>query len=103
MTNDLMTNQSTERSELMKDERVVLAGGSGYLGKLLAKELSERGCEVIVLTRNPSPGGRLIQEVHWDGRSLGAWAEHLNGAKAVVNLTGRSVNCRYTSENRREI
>src|SRR5438309_5919061 len=88
---------------LMKSERVILAGGSGFLGKLLARELEGRGCEVIVLTRSPGPQDGGIKQVHWDGRTLGPWAEHLNGARAVVNLTGRSVNCRYTPENRREI
>jgi len=88
---------------LMKSERIILAGGSGFLGTLLARELAARGAEVIVLTRNPSPSGGPITEVYWDGRTLGAWAERLSGARAVVNLTGRSVNCRYTPENRREI
>src|SRR3989442_8975791 len=88
---------------LMKNERIILAGGSGFLGTLLARELGARGAEVIILTRNPSQRGGGTRELHWDGRNLGQWAEHLNGARAVVNLTGRSVNCRYTPENRREI
>src|SRR2546428_1165629 len=87
---------------LMKNERIILAGGGGFLGTLLARELGARGAEVIILARNPSQRGGG-KEVHWDGRNLGQWAEHLNGACAVVNLTGRSVNCRYTPENRREI
>src|SRR5262249_27322861 len=87
----------------MKNERIILAGGSGYLGKLLAGELEKRGCEVIVLTRNPRQRQGSVKEVPWDGRTLGQWAGLLNGARAVVNLTGRSVNCRYTPQNRREI
>jgi len=84
-------------------EKNIVAGGSGYLGKLLASELATRGSEVIILTRNPSPCPGRIQEVHWDGRTLGPWAGRLEAAKAVINLTGRSLNCRYTPENRREI
>jgi uncharacterized protein (TIGR01777 family) len=87
----------------MSDKRVILAGGSGFLGKPLSKHLSEREYEVVVLTRQRGQNANGIKEVHWDGQTLGPWAEQLNGACAVVNLAGKSVNCRYTPENRREI
>ena len=87
----------------MNNGRIILAGGSGFLGTLLAQELAAQGCEVIVLTRTPSSRQGPIKEVQWDGRTLGPWTGQLNGARAVVNLTGRSVNCRFTPENRREI
>ncbi|WNG22321.1 TIGR01777 family protein [Cystobacter fuscus] len=80
---------------------MVLAGGSGFLGRSLARELEARGDEAIILTRSPSPGS--AREVAWDGRTLGDWCTRLEGALAVVNLAGRSVDCRYTPENRREI
>jgi len=86
----------------MSDKRIILAGGSGFLGRLLSKYLTERGYEVTVLTRHPNQGSN-VKELHWDGSTLGPWAEHLDGARAVVNLAGKSVNCRYTPENRREI
>src|SRR5438445_5896649 len=92
-----------KRVSMMKGERIVLAGGSGFLGRLLAQKLASRGAGVIILTRNPSPREGQIKEILWDGRTLGPWAEHLNGARAVVNLSGRNVNCRYTPRNRREI
>jgi uncharacterized protein (TIGR01777 family) len=57
----------------------------------------------VVLTRSPSPSRSASKEIQWDGKTLGEWASCLEGAKAVVNLTGKSVNCRYTPENRREI
>jgi uncharacterized protein len=87
----------------MNAKRVILAGGSGFLGKLLSRYLTERGYEVIVLTRQPTQGTSTIKEIHWDGRTLGPWADHLNRALAVINLAGRSVNCRYTKNNRRAI
>jgi uncharacterized protein (TIGR01777 family) len=87
----------------MNEKRVILAGGSGFLGKLLSEYLTERGYEIIVLTRHPAQNAGRIKEVYWDGRTLGPWAELLNGARAVVNLAGKSVNCRYTPQNRREI
>jgi hypothetical protein len=81
--------------------KVVLAGGSGFLGRSLARVLEARGYEVVILTRSPAPGS--TQEAAWDGRNPGGWCAHLEGAVAVVNLAGRSVDCRYTPENRREI
>ncbi len=98
-----MKRESAKAWNLMKDERIILAGGSGFLGTLLGRELVARGYQIIVLTRSPSSGKGPIQEVCWDGRTLGPWAERLEGARAVVNFTGRSVDCRFTPENRREI
>jgi uncharacterized protein (TIGR01777 family) len=79
--------------------KIVLAGGSGFLGRALAEELAAKGCEVVILTRTPH-GAR---ECAWDGATLGDWVRELEGAQALVNLTGRSVDCRYTQANRREI
>jgi len=87
----------------MKNERIILAGGSGFLGQALAAELLRRQCEVIVLTRHPSAETGAVRQAQWDGRTVGPWAECLDGARAVVNLAGRSVNCRHTPENRRQI
>ena len=83
--------------------RIILAGGSGFLGQSLAKTLPEKGYEVIVLGRAAPHQSATARHVQWDGRTLGEWARLLDGATALVNLTGRSVNCRHTPENRREI
>lgn len=85
--------------------RVVLAGGSGFLGRALAGEFARAGYEVVVLTRRPSARPRpCAREVVWDGQNVcESWARELEGAAAVINLTGRSVDCRYTAANRREI
>jgi uncharacterized protein len=82
--------------------RVVLAGGSGFLGRALAEELARAGYEPVVLTRRVGKNSR-VRQVEWDGRTVGAWASELEGAAAVVNLAGRSVDCRHTPEHRREI
>src|SRR6266567_4354783 len=87
----------------MNGQRVVLAGGSGFLGRILADHLTRQDYEVIVLSRRPGKAEGLIRQVKWDGRTTGAWIGHLEGARAVVNLSGRSVNCRYTVRNRRAI
>src|SRR4051794_7702153 len=75
------------------------------MGQALAREFSSRGYEVVVLTRTPRAEGSsdLVRQVAWDGKTQGAWSRELDGAKAVVNLTGRNVNCRYHAANRREI
>src|SRR5260370_20754492 len=83
--------------------RIVVAGGSGFIGRLLTDSLVSRNNDVVVLTRSPGPAARSIRQVGWDGRTLGDWARELDGARALINLTGRSVNCRYNERNRREI
>jgi NAD dependent epimerase/dehydratase family enzyme len=96
--------------------RIVLAGGSGFLGQTLAAYFLERGFEVVVLTRRASGNGEMTSSplssakaaesrrcVGWDACTLGPWRNELEGALAVVNLTGKSVNCRYNARNRREI
>src|SRR5947209_13761843 len=87
----------------MSERRVVLAGGSGFLGRALAEEFLRAGYETVVLTRKAVKSPARVRQVVWDGRSVGEWARELEGAAAVVNLTGRSVDCRYTAKNRREI
>ncbi len=87
----------------MNGKRIVLAGGSGFLGKLLSEYLTAQGYEVIMLTRRPTERGAAIREIQWDGETFGPWVEYLDGARAVINLAGRSVNCRYNARNRREI
>jgi uncharacterized protein len=84
--------------------RVVLAGGSGFLGSILARDFVARGYEVFVLTRTPrrAPPQGVGYEA-WDGATQGPWWERLDGAEAVVNLTGRSVNCLHDAAHRAEI
>lgn len=83
--------------------RVVLAGGSGFLGRALAGHFLDAGWDVVILTRSPNPKGDGIREAQWDGCTIAPWRQELDGAIAVVNLSGKSVNCRYNSANRKEI
>ena len=83
--------------------RIIFAGGSGFLGQTLACYFQERGFEVVVLTRAPGQTGVVGRQVAWDACTLAVWLGELEGATAVVNLTGKSVNCRYHARNRREI
>lgn len=83
--------------------RIILAGGSGFLGGVLARALSGADTEVVVLTRFPRSSSPGFRDVAWDGESPGLWEKELEGATAVVNLAGVSVDCRYHAENRRRI
>lgn len=81
--------------------KIVIPGGSGELGTLLATAFGSEGHEVVVLSRQSRPGPWRV--VEWDGVNPGAWTAEIDGCDAVINLAGRSVNCRYTAENRRAI
>lgn len=81
--------------------KIVIPGGSGQVGGLLARAFVADGHEVVVLSRKPTPAPWRV--VEWDAKTDGPWATELDGADVVVNLAGRSVNCRYTAANRREI
>ncbi|HEY4417846.1 MAG TPA: TIGR01777 family oxidoreductase [Verrucomicrobiae bacterium] len=84
-------------------KRIILAGGAGFLGHALAETFLQQGCEVIVLTRSPRARRDKVKEVFWDAKSLGEWTQFIDGAAVVINLTGKSVDCRYTPANRQAI
>jgi uncharacterized protein len=84
-------------------KRIILAGGSGFVGQALAPVLIAKGCEVIVLGRGAAHRESGVDYLQWDGTTLGEWSTAIDGADAIVNLTGKNVNCRHTSGNRREI
>jgi uncharacterized protein len=81
--------------------KIVIFGGTGQVGNLLARAFHGEGREVVVLARKPvKTPWRLVR---WDAQTLGSWAAEIEGAAAVINLAGRSVNCRYSPKNRRLI
>jgi hypothetical protein len=79
----------------------VIPGGSGQVGTLLARAMRHDGHEVVVLSRRPQAAPWRV--VGWDAATVGDWAAELEGADMVINLAGRSVNCRYTAANRQAI
>ncbi len=82
--------------------KIVIPGGTGQIGLILSRAFSATGDEVVVLSRNPTAHSacRIVQ---WDGKTHCGWTKELENADVVINLAGRSVNCRYGKENRREI
>ena len=81
--------------------KILIPGGSGQVGTVLARAFQRDGHEVVVLSRKPSDGP--WRTVVWDAETLGDWADEINDSDVVINLAGRSVNCRYIAENRRQI
>jgi uncharacterized protein len=85
------------------NRKLVLPGGSGFIGTALAEQFAREGWEVVILSRQPAPPQGTIRTVVWDGRTAGPWTAELAGAEAVINLAGRSIGCVHTPENRRQI
>ncbi len=81
--------------------KIVIPGGSGQVGTLLARAFHAAGDEVLVLSR--SPQATPWRTAAWDAENAGPWSREIDGADVVINLAGRSVNCRYTTHNRRLI
>jgi uncharacterized protein len=81
--------------------KIIIPGGSGQVGTLLARAFVKDGHEVVVLSRSPQKAPWRLAE--WDGKTVGDWKNEVDGADVVINLAGRSVNCRYNVENRRLI
>lgn len=81
--------------------KIVIPGGSGQVGTILARAFAKDGHEVVVLARHGFVASWAVGL--WDGKTVGYWAKEIDGADVVVNLAGRNVNCRYNAENRREI
>jgi uncharacterized protein (TIGR01777 family) len=80
--------------------KIIIAGGTGQVGSMLSRALLERGDDVVVLSRSGTSTARVVP---WDGHTLGDWVHDIDGADVVINLAGRSVNCRYTAANLKEM
>jgi len=77
--------------------KIIIAGGSGFLGKSLENHFKNH--EIWILTRNP----KRSNEILWDAKTIGNWTDKLEGADVLINMTGKSVDCRYNDKNRSEI
>ncbi len=86
----------------MKNKRIIIAGGTGFIGHGLVEYFGADN-DIVILTRRPQPASGRVQYLAWDGRTRGDWAAALEGADLLINLTGKSVNCRYNEANRQAI
>jgi uncharacterized protein len=101
--NDITTvtvSSGEDRGRSIRALRIVMPGGEGHLGQLLARWLCSRGHLVTTLTRSAL---RSAQSLPWDGKNIGAWVEALENSDVLINLAGRSVDCRYNAKNRNDI
>ena len=87
----------------MKYKKIVLAGGNGYLGKVLAKYYKDKAEEIVILSRHEKQTEDHVRTVAWDGKTRGKWTAEMVNADIVINLCGKNVNCRYTEKNKAEI
>ncbi len=87
----------------MKPQKIILAGGSGFIGQALINHWKYESVEVVVLSRKAYAPHDRVRYVVWDGETPGAWVTELDGADVLINLAGKSVDCRYTEQNKRLI
>ena len=95
--NDLKDNKRTKN---LKMERIIIFGGTGFIGQSLAHHISNKGYIPVIVARNPPKASIPYEYVQWDAVNLGTWITALEGGKALVNLAGRSVDCIKTPENK---
>ena len=85
------------------DKIIVIAGGNGFLGRYLTEYFTSIGWKVRVIARKRKGASSKAAFYQWDGKNIGDWSAALKGATAVVNLAGRTVNCRYNKRNKQQI
>lgn len=85
--------------------KIIIAGGSGYLGELLINHFKTvfKDLDIIILSRKSAAKKEGVEFVAWDAKHLGPWTASLEGAQVLINLTGKNINCRYTDKNKEEI
>ncbi|WP_272022017.1 TIGR01777 family oxidoreductase [Olleya namhaensis] len=80
-------------------KKIIIAGGKGFLGQVLKTHFTKQNYTVLILSRQP----KSENEIYWNGSELGDWTKHLENADALINLSGKSVDCRYTDKNKKAI
>lgn len=84
--------------------KIVIPGGSGQIGSMLARAFQGDDHDVVILTRRPRKSrARRPREAFWDGETCGDWSREIDGSDVVINLAGQSVNCRYGAASREKI
>lgn len=81
-------------------KKLIIAGGTGFLGNVLVEYFKKNVEKIIILTRSRKKDFENINFLLWDGKSQGDWAKAIEGADVLINMTGKSVDCRYTPENK---
>jgi len=87
----------------MYDKKIVITGGTGFLGEYLTSYFIKEGYHIYIISRSKKANLEHITYLQWDGKSQGEWSKHIENAEAIINFAGKSVNCRYTETNKRII
>ncbi len=96
--------ENTPYHTAMSQQTIIIAGGAGFMGKSLAYYFQqETNYKIKILSRQNRTEENGIEYLQWDGETLSEWKEVLEGALMLINLAGRTVNCRYNEENKRQI
>ncbi|MCH9660619.1 MAG: TIGR01777 family oxidoreductase [Bacteroidetes bacterium] len=82
---------------------LIIAGGTGFLGTILVAHFKSKFTTIYVLTRGKEKTVDNIQYIPWDANTPGLWAQYIDGSDVLINLTGKSVDCRYTPKNKEAI
>jgi len=81
-------------------KNLIIAGGSGFLGRVLTNYFQDKVEKIVILSRSEEKIKGNIHYLHWDGKTLGDWSASLNGSDVLINLAGKSVDCRYHQKNK---
>ncbi|MEN2400218.1 TIGR01777 family oxidoreductase [Flavobacterium sp. MC2016-06] len=84
-------------------KKLIIAAGTGFLGQVLVNHFKDNFEEIVILTRGKSQTKNGIKYVNWNAKTFSGWEKELENATVLINLAGKSVDCRYTKENKREI
>src|SRR6188768_3498972 len=84
-------------------KKLIIAAGTGFLGQFLTNHFRDKFDEIVILTRGKSKKNDNIKYVNWDAKTFSGWETELENATVLINLAGKSVDCRYTIENKKEI
>jgi len=84
-------------------KKLIIAAGTGFLGQVLVNHFKNKFEEIVILTRGKSQTIDGIKYVNWNAKTFSGWEKELENATVLINLAGKSVDCRYTKENKKEI
>lgn len=84
-------------------KKLIIAAGTGFLGQVLANHFKDQFKEIVILTRGKSKTEHSIRYVNWNAKTFSGWEKELENTDLLINLAGKSVDCRYTEENKKEI
>lgn len=87
----------------MKKNKLIIAAGTGFLGNILIDYFQNEYDQIVILTRSKPKSQKNIRYVNWDAKTLTGWEKELENSDVLINLTGKSVDCRYTEKNKAEI